>query len=65
MEKFTEDSQRMKVAKGFKGGPFNQPRKATPNLRFVDGVPSEVKSKLNAGPEASGKVSDCWYRRKK
>lgn len=65
MEKFDENTQRMKVAKGLKGGPFNAPRAATPSLRFADGVAPTTKEKLNAGKEATGQVSDPWYGRKK
>lgn len=59
MPDFNEDTQRAKVAAGFKGGPmFNNPNLA-PSVEFVEGHPGEETTgkglKLN---DSEGKVMD-------
>lgn len=45
MESFNEETQRAKVAAGFKGGPFYKSLMTHPPMNIVDGVPQEVKQK--------------------
>lgn len=63
-ESFNEETQRAKVAKGFKGGPFNANINLAPKMTFTDGVAAESKVKLQAASEASGNVIDPWGSRR-
>lgn len=45
MEEFNEETQRAKVAAGFKGGPFFKSPMTHPAMSIVDAVPAEVKQK--------------------
>lgn len=63
-ESFNEETQRAKVAKGFKGGPFNASPNLAPKMTFANGVASESEMKLQAAGEASGNVIDPWGARK-
>lgn len=64
MEEFNEITQRAKVGAGFKGGPFFQSPILHPAMTISDGVPAEVKEKLQTTQGISqGTPEDPWYGR--
>lgn len=60
LESFNEETQRAKVAAGFKGGPFNKNPMTHPPMSFVDAVPQEVKQKSFFGGIKQGTPGTPW-----
>lgn len=61
---FNEETQRARVASGFKGGEYFKNPMTHPAMSFVDGVPSEVAAKMQAGKVTQGTPTDPWGYRK-
>lgn len=65
MEEFNEEKQRAKVAAGLSaGGPFFAKPNLAPAMRFVDGVPAEVRAKMFAGTIEQQPIQDAWVNRR-
>lgn len=47
---YSESALRAKLLAGFRGGPMFQNPEPPPKLRFVDGLPPEVKAKSGHMP---------------
>lgn len=60
IEEFNEETQRAKVAAGFKGGPYFKTLNTAAPMTFVDGVPSEVNAKFMGGTPSGGSISTPW-----
>lgn len=64
MEEFNEQTQRAKVAAGYKGGPFYKSPMQHPKMTFVDAVPPEVRAKQMASATPKMNVETPWFSRK-
>jgi hypothetical protein len=58
IESFNEETQRAKVAAGWKGGPFYTKPILHPAMTIVDAVPAEVKAKMFAAKVPSIPIKD-------
>lgn len=63
MENFNEDTQRARVAAGFKGSDFFKEGNQAPAMTVVSGVPSEVNQKLLEQPIPKATPGDPWVVR--
>jgi len=64
MEEFNEETQRAKVAAGFKGGPFFQKPNLAPSMTFAEGVPEEVRRAQDAASITQAPIQDAWVNRR-
>lgn len=63
MENFNEDTQRAKVAAGFKGSDFFKEGNQAPAMTVVSGVPMEVNQKFEEQPIPKMMPGDPWVVR--
>lgn len=63
-ESFNEETQRDKVAAGFRGGSFFQNPILHPAMRFEEGLPAEVKEKMDFASPETIPVIDTWPARR-
>jgi hypothetical protein len=60
---YNEMTQRAKVVAGFRGGNFFSKPILHPAMTFVDGVPAEVKEKMDFAKIPNIPVVDTWKSR--
>ena len=64
LESFNEETQRAKVAAGFKGGPFFAKPNLAPAMTFAEGVPEEVRKTQDAASITQAPIQDVWVDRR-
>lgn len=62
-EEFNEMTQRDKVGAGFRDGPFFKNPIEHPAMTITEGLPVEVREKLQADGFPQPTPTDTWYER--
>lgn len=62
-EEFNEEKQRERVGAGWRGGPMFKNPIEHPAMTVVEGLPVEVREKLQADGFPQPTPTDTWYER--